>query len=54
MLTSPQPFVSVDVRALAERYLSDREPDFDAVRFDVVGILLGGGTRSIVHIEDAF
>jgi putative endonuclease len=42
------------IRALAERYLSDREPEFDAVRFDVVGILLGGGTRSIVHIEDAF
>jgi putative endonuclease len=42
------------IRALAKRYLSDREPHFDAVRFDVVGILLGDGTRRIVHIENAF
>ena len=42
------------IRALAERYLSEKEPDFDAVRFDVVGILVGDGTRRIVHIEDAF
>jgi putative endonuclease len=42
------------VRALAERYLSDKKPDFDAIRFDVVGILVGDGTRRIVHVEDAF
>jgi putative endonuclease len=42
------------IRALAERYLSDRKPDFEAIRFDVVGILVGDGTRRIVHVEDAF
>ncbi len=42
------------IRALAERYLSDNEPDFEAVRFDVVGILLGDRTPRIVHLEDAF
>jgi putative endonuclease len=42
------------VRALAERYLSEKKPDFDTLRFDVVGILVGDGTRRIVHIEDAF
>jgi putative endonuclease len=42
------------IRALAERYLSDKDPDYDAVRFDVVGILLGDRTPRIVHVEDAF
>jgi len=42
------------VRALAEQYLSEKEPDFDAMRFDVVGILVGDGTPRIVHVEDAF
>ena len=42
------------VRTLAQRYLSERKPDFDAIRFDVVGILVGDGTRRIVHVEDAF
>ncbi len=42
------------IRSLAELYLLDREPAFDTVRFDVVGILLGKGPRSVRHIEDAF
>jgi putative endonuclease len=42
------------IRALAERYLSEKEPEFDAARFDVVGILLGEGSPRVVHIEDAF
>ncbi len=42
------------IRALAERYLSEKKPDFDTLRFDVVGILVGDGTRRIVHVEDAF
>jgi putative endonuclease len=42
------------IRALAERYLSEKEPEFDAVRFDVVGILLGEGSPRVIHIEDAF
>jgi putative endonuclease len=42
------------IRALAARYLSEKEPEFDTARFDVVGILVGGGSPKIVHIEDAF
>jgi putative endonuclease len=42
------------IRTLAERYLSEKQPDFDAIRFDVVGILVGDGTRKIVHVENAF
>jgi len=42
------------IRALAQRYLSEREPDLEAVRFDVVGILAGDGAPKIVHIENAF
>jgi len=42
------------IRALAQRYLFEKEPEFDAARFDVVGILVGKGAPRIVHIEDAF
>lgn len=42
------------IRALAEQYLAEKEPAFDAVRFDVVGILLQGETPRVVHIPDAF
>ncbi len=42
------------IRSLAEQYLSERDPTFDAVRFDVVGILAGSGTPRFQHVEDAF
>ena len=42
------------IRTLAERYLATKGPDFEAVRFDVVGILLQGDTPRISHITDAF
>jgi len=42
------------IRALAERYLSEKEPDFDTLRFDVIGILVDKGVPRVVHIEDAF
>jgi putative endonuclease len=42
------------IRRLAERYLAEKKPSFDAVRFDVVGILLRGGTPRLVHVPDAF
>ena len=42
------------IRALAERYLSERGPDLDEVRFDVVGILAGEGGPTVTHIENAF
>jgi hypothetical protein len=31
-----------------------KEPYFDAVRFDVVGILAGHGEPQLVHVPDAF
>jgi putative endonuclease len=42
------------IRSLAQRYLLDRRPSFDAIRFDVVGILAGKGAPRVVHVEDAF
>ncbi|MDQ4128214.1 MAG: YraN family protein [Actinomycetota bacterium] len=42
------------IRSLAEQYLYERDPTFDAVRFDVVGILAGSGAPRLQHVEDAF
>ncbi len=42
------------IRSLAEQYLAEREPKFDTVRFDVVGILASPGIPRIVHVPDAF
>lgn len=41
------------LRLVAEEYLAEKEPDFEEVRFDVVGILQRGKTE-ITHIKDAF
>lgn len=42
------------LRLMAEEYLAENAPTFDALRFDVVGILLLGDRARITHIEDAF
>jgi putative endonuclease len=42
------------IRSLAEQYLADNQPDFDTLRFDVVGILATPSGTRIDHIEDAF
>ena len=42
------------IRLITEEYLSERDPDFQILRFDVVGILLRGGRPEITHIQDAF
>lgn len=43
------------VRSMAERYLAERAPAFDTLRFDVVGITTGaGGGPRVQHVEDAF
>lgn len=42
------------IRSLAKRYLAEKEPDFDTVRFDVVGILVREGTPRLLHVPDAF
>jgi putative endonuclease len=53
-LEAVTPHKQAKIRFLAELYLLDREPAFDTVRFDVVGILLGKGPPRVRHIEDAF
>ena len=53
-LEAVTPRKQATIRALAERYLSEREPDLDEVRFDVVGILAGDGAPRVTHIENAF
>jgi len=47
------------IRLIAEQYLAERGEDFaggfDAIRFDVVGILLTrSGSPEVSHVEDAF
>ena len=42
------------VRAIAEQYLNEIEPEFEALRFDVVGILARGGRPEITHVQNAF
>jgi putative endonuclease len=42
------------IRSLAEQYLAENQPDFDTLRFDVVGILATHTGTRIDHIEDAF
>ena len=53
-LEAVTPHKQAKIRSLAEHYLLNREPPFDTVRFDVVGILLGKGPPRVQHIEDAF
>ena len=46
------------VRLMAEAYLAERGQEFvdqfEEIRFDAVGVLVGGGTNGIRHVEDAF
>ncbi len=42
------------IRLIAEEYLTERAPEFLALRFDVIGILIRGGRPEITHVEDAF
>ena len=42
------------IRLMAEEYLAEKTPDFQSLRFDVVGILLRGERAEITHIQDAF
>ncbi len=53
-LEAVTPRKQATIRSLAERYLSDREPHFDTVRFDVVGILAARDGLRIDHVADAF
>jgi putative endonuclease len=42
------------IRSVAEHYLYARDPNFDTLRFDVIGILADRPEVSIRHVEDAF
>ena len=42
------------IRSLAEQYLAENQPDFDTLRFDVIGILATHSGTRIDLIEDAF
>jgi putative endonuclease len=42
------------IRSLAEQYLAENQPDFETVRFDVVGILATQIETRIDHVENAF
>ena len=42
------------IRSVAEHYLYTRNPPFDTLRFDVIGILADRTEVRLHHIEDAF
>ncbi len=42
------------IRSVAEQYLYIRQPPFDTLRFDVIGILADRPEVRIHHVEDAF
>jgi putative endonuclease len=47
------PAKQAKLRLVAEEYLSKREPEFEELRFDVVGILRRGADE-VTHVTDAF
>ncbi len=53
-LEAVTPRKQTTIRSLAEQYLSDRDPAFDTVRFDVVGILVDWDEPRLQHVADAF
>lgn len=42
------------IRSVAEHYLYTRNPPFDTLRFDVIGILVDRPELRVHHVEDAF
>ena len=42
------------IRSLAEQYLAEDRPDYESLRFDVIGILATRSGTRIEHIRDAF
>ncbi len=53
-LEAVTPRKQATLRSLAVEYLSERNPHFDTLRFDVVGILAGREGLRVRHVEDAF
>jgi putative endonuclease len=44
----------VRIRGMAARYLSERKPRADAVRFDVIEVARAGEAFKVNHLEGAF
>lgn len=53
-LESVTPRKQEQVRAVAEQYLAETQPEFDELRFDVVGILEHAGRTDVTHVKGAF
>jgi len=53
-LEAVTPRKQATIRSLAEQYLADHQPDYDTVRFDVIGILAERGSLRVTHVENAF
>ena len=53
-LEAVTPLKQQAIRLMTEEYLAERAPEFQALRFDVIGILIRSGRPEITHIEDAF
>jgi putative endonuclease len=53
-LEAVTPRKQATLRSVAEHYLYTREPHFDTLRFDVIGILADRPQVRVHHIEDAF
>lgn len=53
-LEAVTPKKQATLRFLAEHYLARHQPDFDTLRFDVIGILAGRNGIRIDHVQDAF
>ena len=53
-LEAVTPAKQTTIRSLAEQYLSERDPTFDALRFDVIGILADRDRPLVRHVRDAF
>ena len=54
-LEAVTPRKQAKIRAVAEQYLAEEEPEFSEARFDVIGILAhSSGPPRVQHIQDAF
>ncbi len=57
-LEAVTPAKQARVRRMAEAYLAEQGPEFmeefEEIRFDAVGVLVGGGMNELRHVEDAF
>lgn len=53
-LESVTPSKQEQIRAIAEQYLAEAEPEYEELRFDVIGVLENPAAPEIEHVEHAF